>query len=159
MSAKYGQAIDRAFAYEVLAGRAAVPAEEYGRGFMGGLNDILFGATGPRGGKHDGVAQTMVKSTVRSIARELVRGILGSLSGSKPRRRVSYFYPIDELLSIGLMFLYRVAARECIDAISVVVQWAPAAASAAPPPCPALADFGRANQTSPVSIRKMMAEA
>ena len=101
MSAKYGQAIDRESAYEVLAGRAAkpagqapaepapgagkAPAEERG-GFMDSLNDVLFGSTGPRGGKRDGVVQTVAKSTARSIARELARGILGSLLGSKSRR-------------------------------------------------------------------------
>ena len=41
---------------------------------------------GPRGGKRDGVVQTMAKSTVRTVARELARGILGSLLGSKGRR-------------------------------------------------------------------------
>ena len=50
---------------------------------MQGLNEVLFGSTGPRGGKRDGVVQTMAKSTVRTVARELARGILGSLLGSK----------------------------------------------------------------------------
>ncbi|MGH8816699.1 MAG: helicase HerA-like domain-containing protein, partial [Achromobacter pestifer] len=105
MAAKYEKAIDRESAYEVLAGRAAVPvdqastkgapakpagtepaSEASGGGLMGSLNDVLFGSTGPRGGKRDGVVQTMAKSTVRSIARELTRGILGSLLGSKSRR-------------------------------------------------------------------------
>ena len=61
------------------------PAGEEG-GFMQGLNEVLFGSTGPRGGKRDGVVQTMAKSTVRTVARELARGILGSLLGSKGRR-------------------------------------------------------------------------
>ena len=105
MAAKYEKAIDRESAYEVLAGRAATPAdavqtqgapakpgaaeppaEASGGGLMDSLNDVLFGSTGPRGGKRDGVVQTMAKSTVRSIARELTRGILGSLLGSKSRR-------------------------------------------------------------------------
>gem|GEM_PF-4140025 len=106
MAAKYEKAIDRESAYEVLAGRAAVPADppatagrntnpepdapaptdEAGGGLMGRLNDVLFGSTDPRGGKRDGVVQTMAKSTARSIARELTRGILGSLLGSKTRR-------------------------------------------------------------------------
>ncbi len=30
-------------------------------GILGGLKDILFGTTGPRGGKKDGVVQTMAK--------------------------------------------------------------------------------------------------
>ncbi|MNL50577.1 hypothetical protein D3C87_1736060 [compost metagenome] len=102
MAAKYEKAIDRESAYEILAGRAAVPAdapsgkqteskgeapaESADGGLMGSLKDVLFGSTGPRGGKRDGVVQTMAKSTARSIARELTRGILGSLLGSKTRR-------------------------------------------------------------------------
>ena len=106
MAAKYEKAVDRESAYEVLAGRAAAPADQVqtkgapakpaagaeppaeasGGGLMDSLNDVLFGSTGPRGGKRDGVVQTMAKSTVRSIARELTRGILGSLLGSKSRR-------------------------------------------------------------------------
>ncbi len=31
-------------------------------GILGGLKDILFGSTGPRGGKRDGVVQTMAKA-------------------------------------------------------------------------------------------------
>jgi hypothetical protein len=104
LASKYEKAIDRESAYEVLAGRAAKPADaagaakdapgqpagqapaDEGGGLMGSLNDVLFGSTGPRGGKRDGIVQTMAKSTVRSIARELTRGILGSLLGSKGRR-------------------------------------------------------------------------
>lgn len=103
MSAKYDKAIDRESAYEVLAGRAAAPADQApgraaptptagragrgaGRGLMDSLNDVLFGSTGPRGGKRDGVVQTFAKSTARSIATQLARGILGSLLGSKSRR-------------------------------------------------------------------------
>jgi DNA helicase HerA-like ATPase len=105
LASKYEKSIDRESAYEVLAGRAAKPAdqagaagngsaqpagkgaaEESGGGLMDSLNEVLFGSTGPRGGKRDGVVRTMAKSTVRSIARELTRGILGSLLGSKGRR-------------------------------------------------------------------------
>jgi DNA helicase HerA-like ATPase len=110
---KYEQAIDRESAYEVLAGRAlghapaapgapgqSAPApgapgdaghpttsapQEEGGGLMGGLNDVLFGSTGPRGGRHDGVVQSMAKTAMRSVARELVRGVLGSLLGSRRR--------------------------------------------------------------------------
>nr|VXZ89284.1 Uncharacterised protein [Klebsiella pneumoniae] len=34
-------------------------------GLLGGLKDILFGSTGPRGGKRDGIVQTAAKSAVR----------------------------------------------------------------------------------------------
>lgn len=59
-------------------------------GMLGGaIGSLLFGSTGPRGGKHDGLVQTMAKSAVRqvgsSVGRELVRGVLGSLLGGGRR--------------------------------------------------------------------------
>src|SRR5688572_14869895 len=76
----YEKAVDRESAYEKLKQRAETApdaqdvkgklgtagAEESG-GLMGGLNEILFGSTGPRGGKRDGLAQTMAKSAVRTM--------------------------------------------------------------------------------------------
>jgi hypothetical protein len=54
---------------------------------MGGLNDILFGTTGPRGAKHDGLVQTMAKSAVRTVGtkvgQEILRGVLGGIFGKK----------------------------------------------------------------------------
>ncbi|MDO8458297.1 MAG: DUF853 domain-containing protein [Burkholderiaceae bacterium] len=58
-----------------------------GGGLMGSINDVLFGKTGPRGGQHDGLAQTMARSAVRSIGssvgREIIRGVLGGIFGGK----------------------------------------------------------------------------
>ena len=54
-------------------------------GILGGLKDILFGSTGPRGGKRDGVVQTMAKSATRQITNQIVRGMLGSLLGGRRR--------------------------------------------------------------------------
>jgi uncharacterized protein len=98
----YEKAVDRESAYEKLKSRAeaqapaagspgtpgtAAPAGQQGGGLMGGLNDILFGTTGPRGGKHDGLVQTAAKSAVRTmgttIGREILRGVLGSIMGKK----------------------------------------------------------------------------
>ncbi|MBO9515049.1 MAG: DUF853 family protein [Variovorax sp.] len=99
----YEKAVDRESAYEKLKGRAAsapdAPPASGGKpgdaaaqgngGLMGSLNDILFGSTGPRGGKHDGLAQTMAKSAVRTMGttmgREILRGVLGGIFGSKKR--------------------------------------------------------------------------
>ena len=100
----YEKTVDRESAYEKLKGRAetapdapavrgskpgAAAPEESG-GLMGGLNDILFGSTGPRGGKRDGLAQTMAKSAVRTmgttVGREILRGVLGGIFGAKTRR-------------------------------------------------------------------------
>jgi len=67
----------------------AAPADE-GGGLMGGLKDVLFGSTGPRGGRHPGLAQTAATSAMRSIGsavgREIIRGVLGSLLGGGRRR-------------------------------------------------------------------------
>lgn len=53
----------------------------------GGLNDMLFGSTGPRGGQRDGLlqiaAKTMTRTIGSSIGRQIVRGILGSLLGGR----------------------------------------------------------------------------
>jgi hypothetical protein len=110
----YEKAIDRESAYEKLQVRAAsapsAPASAtttgpvgigggdaasptngpVGGGLMGGINDILFGHTGPRGGRHDGLAQTMARSAVRtigtSVGREILRGVLGGIFGGKKTR-------------------------------------------------------------------------
>jgi hypothetical protein len=50
---------------------------------MGSVNDFLFGSTGPRGGRRDGVVQSVVKSMVRRSATQLLRGVLGSLIGRR----------------------------------------------------------------------------
>ncbi len=74
-----------------LPGQSTTAAEPAGGGLMGGLSDMLFGSTGPRGAQRDGVAQMVVKSAVRTvgsaIGREIVRGVLGSLMGGGGRRR------------------------------------------------------------------------
>jgi hypothetical protein len=53
------------------------------------MNEILFGRTGPRGGHHPGIVDAFAKSAARSvgssIAREITRGIFGSLLGGKRR--------------------------------------------------------------------------
>ncbi len=88
----YEAAVDRESAYEKLQARAQAsvagnPAADSGGGLMGGLNDILFGKTGPRGGQHDGLAQTLAKSAVRTmgstVGREIIRGVLGGIFGGK----------------------------------------------------------------------------
>ena len=62
-----------------------------GGGLMDSLKDMVFGGTGPRGGRHPGLAQTAANSAMRSIGsavgREIIRGVLGSLLGGGGRRR------------------------------------------------------------------------
>ena len=98
----YEKVVDRESAYEKLQqrveagaasaasspGGGAVGKTESG-GIMGGLNDALFGSTGPRGGKIDGLAQSMAKSAVRTmgsaVGREIIRGVLGSIFGGRKK--------------------------------------------------------------------------
>ena len=54
---------------------------------FGGLGGLIFGTTGPRGGKRDGLVDLMAKSAARSagsaLSRSILRGVLGSLMGRK----------------------------------------------------------------------------
>ncbi len=65
-------------------------AGEPGGGLFGGLKEVLFGSTGPRGGKHEGLAEAAARSAVRTIGstvgREIIRGVLGSILGGNRRR-------------------------------------------------------------------------
>jgi DNA helicase HerA-like ATPase len=97
----YEKAVDRESAFEMLkqrAGTAPGPAakgtpaatpEPAAGGALGGLKDILFGSTGPRGGRREGIVDALAKSAARSvgsaIAREITRGVLGSLLGGRRR--------------------------------------------------------------------------
>ena len=93
----YEKEVDRESAYEMLraqadaaATRAEARAAEAPQQDGGGLNDILFGSTGPRGGKRDGLMQIAAKTVTRtigsSLGRQIVRGLLGSLLGGSSRR-------------------------------------------------------------------------
>jgi DNA helicase HerA-like ATPase len=98
----YEKVVDRESAYEKLKSRAeqmaaqapangkgAATAPQEEGGLLGGLNDVLFGSTGPRGGRRDGLAQTMAKSAVRTmgttLGREILRGVMGSIFGGRKR--------------------------------------------------------------------------
>lgn len=99
---RYEEMLDRESAYEKLAtggfatmGQADAassaeageqpPAESPGGGLMGGLNDLLFGSTGPRGGKRDGIVQSVAKSMARDLGRQILRGVLGSIGSGRRR--------------------------------------------------------------------------
>lgn len=97
LSGKYEEAVDRESAYEMLQkgmqnaseSGSAPPAKgesvAVDNGVLGGLKDILFGTTGPRGGKHDGVVQSVAKSAARQITNQIIRGLLGSIMGGRKR--------------------------------------------------------------------------
>lgn len=94
---KYEDQVDRESAFEMLqkgvqtsTAQQEAPAAKgqsvaVDDGILGGLKDILFGSTGPRGGKRDGVVQTMAKSAARQVTNQIVRGVLGSLLGGRRR--------------------------------------------------------------------------
>ncbi|MDI1267922.1 MAG: DUF853 domain-containing protein [Polaromonas sp.] len=87
----YEKAIDSESAYEILKARTeALQAEtakatEASGGFMGGLSDVLFGSKGPRGGQRDGMVQSVLKAEARMMARQVLRGALGTIFGGKKR--------------------------------------------------------------------------
>ncbi len=74
-----------------LSGAQPLPAQEAsapratGGGLWGGLSTILFGTTGPRGGHHAGIVEGLATSAARTlgsaVAREVLRGALGTLLG------------------------------------------------------------------------------
>ena len=110
---RYERAIDRESAYELLMARAEQAAAEKAaekensqqraeiekaaktaakttkqpantqKGLGQEMKEFVFGSTGPRGGKKDGLLQSSVKSAARSVTTSLVRGMLGSLVGKK----------------------------------------------------------------------------
>jgi len=87
----YEKQVDRESAYEKLKARAEQVAQEQEQAQpkQGSLaSDILFGKTGPRGGKQSqGLLEAMAKSAARTVGsqvgRELIRGVLGSLLGKR----------------------------------------------------------------------------
>ncbi|HUH41287.1 MAG TPA: DUF853 domain-containing protein [Castellaniella sp.] len=103
LGGKYDKTIDRESAYEVLLQRTeqrrtpeqsgsgneerpatkASPKAGQDEGLTSAIGDFLFGSTGPRGGRRDGMVQSVIKSVVRTNANRLIRGVLGSLIGRR----------------------------------------------------------------------------
>jgi hypothetical protein len=106
----YENAVDRESAYEILQARAGektrtagappvvagTPATEGNKPSI--LSEALGTAAsafqptiGPRGGRYDSLATSMVKSAMRaassSLGRQIARGILGGILGGSSRRR------------------------------------------------------------------------
>ena len=100
----YDKTADRESAFEMLKARASTAdaasptvgapggagnAPAQGGGLLGELSDVLFGSTGPRGGRREGMVEAAAKSAARSVgsslAREITRGVLGSLLGGRRR--------------------------------------------------------------------------
>jgi len=102
---RYERAIDRESSYELLIKRAEnlnaqnvkagaaktttvknapakTPANAQ-KGIGQEMKDFVFGSTGPRGGKRDGLVQTAAKSAARTVGNNLARGLLGGLIGKR----------------------------------------------------------------------------
>ena len=101
----YDRAVDRESAYEKLTNRSAEKADRAemppasptprpsgasAPAQSGSISDILFGSTGPRGGRREGVIEAAAKSAARSVGsslgRSILRGALGGLLGGGRRR-------------------------------------------------------------------------
>src|SRR6185369_14692725 len=89
----YEKTIDRESAFEKLKTRTVEKSAEsqpQAQAQSNPVSDILFGKTGPRGGKQSqGLIEVFVKSTARTVGsqvgREIIRGVLGSILGNKKR--------------------------------------------------------------------------
>ncbi len=66
---------------EGKAGDAPAGEESMGEQVLGTVRDFLFGKTGPRGGRREGVIEQVAKSE----ARKILRGALGSVLGGRRR--------------------------------------------------------------------------
>ncbi len=94
---RYDVAVDRESAYEILKARAErtePPAADApksdssrGSGSGGALSDLIFGSTGPRGGRREGLLESAMRSAARSVGsslgRTILRGPLGSILGRR----------------------------------------------------------------------------
>ena len=96
LAGHYEKQVDRDSAYEKLKAHTEVVAKEKAQQAQAAqqpkesslASDILFGKTGPRGGRQSqGLIEAMAKSAARTVGsqvgRELIRGVLGSLLGKK----------------------------------------------------------------------------
>ncbi|MDH3319550.1 MAG: DUF853 domain-containing protein [Betaproteobacteria bacterium] len=91
LAGHYEKVVDRESAYEKLKARTEQVAQEQAAEEpkeRSAASDILFGRTGPRGGRQSqGLLEAMAKSAVRTVGsqvgRELIRGVLGSLLGKR----------------------------------------------------------------------------
>jgi hypothetical protein len=101
IAGRYEETVDRESAHETLTARTtnrtsnaerSLPVEPTPRpapapGTSRGLNDLIFGHTGPRGGRHEGIIESAARSAARSvgsgIGRQILRGVLGSIFGGR----------------------------------------------------------------------------
>ena len=92
LSGKYSEPVDRESAFEKINAQAqpvqttaeaptaasTAPIQESG-GLLGSVTEFIFGSTGPRGGHREGVLEKSAKQVAGQVARDAIRGVLGSL--------------------------------------------------------------------------------
>jgi uncharacterized protein len=91
---KYEKLVDRDSAYERLKQQVEqkqAPAPPAPAPASNPVSDVIFGKTGPRGGRQtQGVLEAATKSAARAIGselgRQILRGVLGSIFGGGRRR-------------------------------------------------------------------------
>jgi len=93
---KYEKSVDRESAYERLKQQveqkqAPAPAAPAPAPSSNPVSDVIFGRTGPRGGRQtQGALEAATKSAARAIGselgRQILRGVLGSILGGGRRR-------------------------------------------------------------------------
>jgi len=93
---RYDEPVDRESAYERLTARTEERQPEAGarrttsapkQAGQNPLSDLLFGSTGPRGGRRQGIIESAARSAARSVGsglgRSILRGMLGSILGGR----------------------------------------------------------------------------
>jgi hypothetical protein len=89
MKGRYDETVDRESAHERLSARTSARGGQPAEAPPGRapLSDLLFGRTGPRGGRHEGILESAARSAARSVGsgvgRQVLRGILGSIFGGR----------------------------------------------------------------------------
>jgi DNA helicase HerA-like ATPase len=92
LAGRYEKQVDRESAYERLKSRAAPKPAQRNAGETENagnpVSDILFGKTGPRGGRQSkGILESAAQSAARAIGseigRQVLRGVLGSILGKR----------------------------------------------------------------------------
>ncbi len=103
LAGHYEKTVDRESAYEKLQAKAALSAQAAGApvatpgaSVPAPAQESFFGkifqpSYGPRGARHDSLAESLMKSAARAassqVGRQVVRGLLGGLLGGTSRRR------------------------------------------------------------------------
>ncbi len=96
---KYDKAIDRESAYELLSKSSTtsqrqrklitnkVEIKDEEGGLFSSIKEFLFGKTGPRGGKYQGLVQKASLQATKQLTNGIIRGILGNITGTSKRKK------------------------------------------------------------------------